>query len=143
MSPTRIQRRRTAGWRKPDNAVIVSRPSRFGNPCKVATMQEMGYLDPHAAAVGFFEGWLRGSRFGWATDEGDARREQILAALPTLRGKDLACTCRPDQACHADVLLRWAAMPDEELAERIERIRIRVDFQRVNDGDEPMYGGES
>ncbi|WP_063607481.1 DUF4326 domain-containing protein [Streptomyces katrae] len=141
--PNRIQRRRTKGWRKPDNAVIVSRPSRFGSPSKIATLQEMGYHDPHAAAVEFFEQWLRGGRFGWATDEGDARREQILAALPTLRGKDLACTCRLDQVCHADVLLRWAATPQEELAERIERIRVRVDFQRVNDGYEPMYGGES
>lgn len=139
----RIQRRRTKGWRKPENAVIVSRPSRYGNPCKIATVQEMGYHDPHAAAVGFFENWLRGSRFDWQADESDARRERILASLPQLRGKDLACTCRPEQACHADVLLQWAAMPEQELAERLERIRTRVDFQRVSDGEEPMYGSKS
>ncbi|MCY0959939.1 DUF4326 domain-containing protein [Streptomyces sp. H27-H5] len=141
--PNRIQRKRTKGWRKPDNAVIVSRPSRFGSPSKIATLQEMGYLDPHAAAASFFEQWLRGGRFGWPTEEGDLRREQILTALPSLRGKDLACTCRPDQACHADVLLAWAAMPERELAERVEQVRVRVDFQRVNDGDSPMYGGQS
>ena len=141
--PNRIQRRRTAGWRKPENAVIVSRPSRFGNPCKVALMQEMGYHDPHAAAVENFERWLQGSRFGWPTDEGDARRERILADLPQLRGKDLACTCRADQTCHADVLLRWLALPERELTGRIAWIRSRVDFQRVADGYEPLYGGES
>ncbi|WP_327300420.1 DUF4326 domain-containing protein [Streptomyces goshikiensis] len=141
--PNRIQRRRTKGWRKPENTVIVSRPSRFGSPSKIATLQEMGYHDPHAAAAGFFEQWLRGDRFGWPTNEGDIRRERILEALPTLRGKDLACTCRPDQACHADVLLRWAALPEDELAKSIEWIRVRVDFQRVNDGDEAMYGGRS
>jgi hypothetical protein len=32
MSPTRIQLSRAAGWRKPDNAVVVSRPSKWGNP---------------------------------------------------------------------------------------------------------------
>ncbi|MFF5703448.1 DUF4326 domain-containing protein [Streptomyces sp. NPDC012794] len=141
--PNRIQRKRTTGWRKPDNCVIVSRPSRYGNPCKVGTMEEMGYVDPHAAAADYFATWLRGSRFGSPTDESDQRRERILTALPTLRGKDLACTCRPDQACHADVLLRWANLPEAELAERITWIRSRVDVQRVNDGDEPMYGGQS
>ena len=29
--PKRIQRRRTKGWRKPENTVIVDRTSRFGN----------------------------------------------------------------------------------------------------------------
>lgn len=30
--PKRIQRRRTAGWRMPEAAVYVGRPSRWGNP---------------------------------------------------------------------------------------------------------------
>ena len=30
--PTRIQLRRTKGWRLPPNTVVVSRPSRWGNP---------------------------------------------------------------------------------------------------------------
>ncbi len=32
-------------------------------------------------------------------------REEFLAPL---KGKDLVCYCEPDQACHADVLLRLA-----------------------------------
>ncbi len=31
-SPKRIQRKRTKGWRMPDGAVFVGRPSRWGNP---------------------------------------------------------------------------------------------------------------
>jgi Domain of unknown function (DUF4326) len=31
----------------------------------------------------------------------------LMAALPELRGKDLACWCAP-KACHGDVLLRLA-----------------------------------
>jgi hypothetical protein len=30
--PQRIQRKRTKGWRLPDGAVIVTRPTRWGNP---------------------------------------------------------------------------------------------------------------
>lgn len=33
--PVRIQRRRTAGWRMPESAVYVGRPSRWGNPFTV------------------------------------------------------------------------------------------------------------
>ncbi|MFC9332081.1 DUF4326 domain-containing protein, partial [Kitasatospora sp. NPDC057015] len=110
-NPVRTQRRRTKGWRKPEGAVIVSRPSRFGNPCRVGLMQEMGYDDPHAAAAANYETWLRGNRYDAPTDDADQRRERILADLPTLRGRDLACTCQSDQACHADVLLRLANLP--------------------------------
>lgn len=33
--PKRIQLRRTKGWRKPDGAVVVARPSKFGNPFRI------------------------------------------------------------------------------------------------------------
>ena len=36
-----------------------------------------------------------------------ATQSDLLAALPELRGKDLACWCAPD-ACHGDVLLKLA-----------------------------------
>ena len=32
----------------------------------------------------------------------------ILSALPSLRGKDLACWCKPGEPCHADVLIELA-----------------------------------
>jgi uncharacterized protein DUF4326 len=144
-TPTRIQRRRTKGWRLTRAAdpirggVIVSRPSRYGNPCKVGLMQEMGYEDPHAAAADNFRIWLAGSRSDAPTDEADQQRERILAGLPALRGKDLACTCRPDQTCHADELLHRANMPPAELAAWITVVRARVDRQRTASGEKPMY----
>ena len=33
--PKRIQRKRTAGWRMPENTVYVGRPTRWGNPYPV------------------------------------------------------------------------------------------------------------
>ncbi|MBE4735744.1 DUF4326 domain-containing protein [Streptomyces caniscabiei] len=143
--PARIQRRRTKGWRLDRAAdpirggVIVSRPSRFGNPCKVGLMQEMGYEDPHAAAADNFRIWLAGSRSDAPTDEADRRRERILADLPLLRGKDLACTCAYGKACHADELLRRANMPPAELAAWVAVVRARVDRQRIARGEKPMY----
>ena len=69
----------------------------------------------------------------------DRRRERILADLHLLRGKDLACTCRPDQACHADYLLLRANMPPAELADWVAVVRARVDRQRIAFGEKPMY----
>lgn len=142
-TPRRIQRRRTRGWRKPDNCWIVSRPSRWGNPCKVGLMQEMGYVDPHAAAADNFRIWLAGSRFDAPTDAADRRRERILADLHLLRGRDLACTCPLDRSCHADELLRRANMPSAELAAWITVVRARVDRQRTARGEDPMYAEQA
>jgi hypothetical protein len=119
--------------------VIVSRPSRFGNPCKVGLMQEMGYEDPHVAAAANFRTWLAGSRVDAPTDAADRRRERILAGLPSLRGKDLACTCRLDRACHADYLLRLANLPGPDQAAWIDQVRGRVDRQRIRDGEQPIH----
>lgn len=35
--PKRIQLSRQRGWRKPEGAIVVSRPSRWGNPFRVGT----------------------------------------------------------------------------------------------------------
>jgi hypothetical protein len=141
--PTRIQRRRTKGWRLPPNAVIVSRPSRFGNPCKVGLMQEMGYEDPHGVAAENFRVWLNGNRFDAPTDDADRRRERILAELPSLRGRDVACTCQPDQTCHGDYLLDRANLPEAEQAAWVASVRARVDQQRATWGAPPLADAEA
>lgn len=94
--PIRIQRKRTKGWRLPDNTVIVDRTSIFGNPFVVG---ESGVPD-RETAVARYRQWLI---------EGRAiERHRILANLHQLRGKNLACWCPLDQACHGDVLLEMA-----------------------------------
>lgn len=89
--PERVRLSRRKGWRKPAGAVVVSRPSRWGNL----------HRDPSVSRtqrVAAFESDLREGRMPYTLD--DVRRE--------LRGKDLACWCTPDGPCHADVLLRIA-----------------------------------
>lgn len=117
--PQRIQRKRSKGWAKPDNCVIVTRPSRFGNPFTLAMAYDLGYAQPgdteqaRKAATGAFADWLRGNRLMWQSEKGDAARQRILDGLPELRGKDLACYCPPPEPgqpdhCHAAVLLAIA-----------------------------------
>ncbi len=87
--PQRIQRKRTKGWRAPEGALYVGRPTRYGNPFSVA---EHG----RAGAVARFEAHL-------------TEHPEIVAQIrDELGGKDLACWCRLDQACHADALLHVA-----------------------------------
>jgi hypothetical protein len=96
--PVRLQLSRRAGFdlqklsREANGlpAVNVARPSRWGNPYRIA---EYG----REAAVALFADSLK-------------RGEAVLKAdLEFLRGKNLACWCAPGQACHADVLLAVAA----------------------------------
>ena len=141
-TPRRIQRKRLPGWTlagattNPAGAVIVDRTSRYGNPFRIALANELGYENPRQAAVGAFDEWLSGNRLMWQSDEGDRRRERILDSLHRLRGRDLACTCKEGDACHADVLIRRANAVDVD--EWTARVRDRVARNRDWRGEEPL-----
>jgi hypothetical protein len=92
-SPKRIQRKRTKGWRMPENAVYVGRPSKWGNPIKV-TMLRLKWME-RECAVRAYEGWL------------SLKLKEDPHFLDALKGKDLACWCPLDKTCHADVLLKF------------------------------------
>jgi len=95
---TRIQRRRTKGWRMPENAIYVGRPTRWGNYLR-ADMLDLNDRPLGRALVVELDR-LATLRF---VEEADA--EEVEAFLAPLRGHDLACWCPLDQPCHADVLL--------------------------------------
>jgi len=97
-SPRRVQRRRTRGWRMPKGSVYVGRPSRWGNPHNVGMCGVCGVEHTQEEAVREFEAELLMDMNYQARD----------AVHRELAGKDLACWCRLDQPCHADVLLRVA-----------------------------------
>lgn len=96
-------------------AVNCARPSRWGNPF---------LINPHHAAG---QKWY-GNTISVPTAEDavecyrimleekcvtpDSRAAQLKAALPELRGKNLACWCRPGEPCHVDVLLKIANAPE-------------------------------
>lgn len=118
--PRRIQRKRVKGWKMPPNTVSVTRPGRWGNPFPVELIGrelavEMfrdlltGMFDPykveHLSDAEFKVLYDAKTRFEQRLNYGVELRR---AARSELRGKNLACYCKPDDACHADVLLELA-----------------------------------
>lgn len=108
--PRRIQLRRTRGWRKPEGAVVVARPSKWGNP--ITTENTIGCETKHDAAEMYRALMEYGETVPFPrpgqSAQLDAHREWVLASAHELRGRDLACWCPIDQPCHADVLLEIA-----------------------------------
>lgn len=112
MKPQRIQRRRAKGWRMPEGAVYVGRPTKWSNPFYVngrtfhrslGVIQEVAIPDA-ATAVRLYRNWINlDVRYVLGTPPPPADMIQR-----ELRGKDLACWCPLDQPCHADVLLEIA-----------------------------------
>ena len=90
MKPKRIQRKRTKGWRMPENAVYVGRPTKWGNPYTLNMYENLSDV------MFCFEHYAR------------LKSEKDPEWLRPLRGKSLACWCPLDQPCHADVLLELA-----------------------------------
>lgn len=123
MSPQRIQRKCTKGWRMPKGAVYVGRPGPWGNPFIVGALIRIpGWWDsPPVPYDGLLdEGEYSGFTLSPVRDKAhaaelfgpyvrfhdDAWRPELIAA--ELGGRDLACWCPLDQPCHADVLLEIA-----------------------------------
>lgn len=134
--PERIQRRRLLGWRMPEGAIYVGRPTIFGNPFRAYKCDCCGYWDvrddndvtylvdheycrqPH----------VRANPATWTTRDQAVRKSvqlyydeltywlggkmiwdpEFRAAVEGLRGKDLVCWCSVGRPCHADVLLELA-----------------------------------
>lgn len=72
--------------------VYVGRPSKWGNPFRI------GPNFSRKEAIARYRYWLMNER------------PDLMAALPELRGKVLACWCEP-MPCHADVLAELANGP--------------------------------
>lgn len=77
------------GGRLVENAVYIGRPSIWGNPFKI------GRDGSRREVIAKYRGLV-------------LRSPRLLARLPELHGKDLACWCAP-QPCHGDVLIDLAA----------------------------------
>ena len=107
MSPQRIQRQRTKGWRMPEGAVYVGRGTKWGNPWRVGQIAKV-----ETPSLNTLEWWLHREflitpelavalyRAAFTPDADLIRTE--------LAGKDLACWCPLESPCHADVLLELA-----------------------------------
>lgn len=103
--PQRIQLSRRKGWRMPPDTIKVDRSTKWGNPFVVGrdgTAEKCVELFKCLLGIG-----LCLTSKAEIADQ-SAAREFIVANYRTLRGKNLACWCRPGKPCHADVLLTIA-----------------------------------
>lgn len=114
--PQRIQLSRRKGWRLQEispGAVKVDRTTKWGNPFKIGSRYVRGYAKNYRALYGIvrdqahsvelFAEQIRGrywARLGFGPGE-----------IAQLRGKDLACWCKPGDPCHADILIEIANRP--------------------------------
>jgi hypothetical protein len=142
-TPKRVQMSRQRPWRadNPD-AVIVARPSKWGNPfaAKIPQSHRGGPGEVGQATMtrqmlaDEYREWLLTPTYLNQTRDGDwvqmshASYPSLLGipfeGRPTLEqikselaGRDLACWCPTSQPCHADVLLELAN-PVDPLTER-------------------------
>lgn len=111
--PQRIQRKRTKGWKMPENTVSVCRPGEFGNPFKIGTWAKIGGTGGFA----YLCCWEK----QYATPDMTFIEDSIIATemyiyylekyplskekINKLKGKNLACWCKVGDPCHADILL--------------------------------------
>jgi hypothetical protein len=116
------------GWPAPANAVVVARPTRWGNPVVVGSQAALSGVDAEGLqysyeitvtpriAVDAFRNLMRTRLTVLDPDDPEdaAYVQSWRDALAALRGHDLACWCPlHDQhgnpvPCHADVLLALA-----------------------------------
>lgn len=120
MTSKRIQRLRVAGWRMPEGAVYVGRPTRWGNPIALSDVAgqypSLSERQVATLAVRDFETLARTGALSlpnWR--RADGQRGPVAWTYPSvaeirehLAGRDLACWCDLDEPCHADVLLEVA-----------------------------------
>lgn len=83
----RVYNKRSA---HPTDAVYVGRPTKWGNPFVI------GRHGDRDQVVSQYEQYLLSN-------------EDLMNSLHELKGKSLICWCAP-QACHADVLIKYANM---------------------------------
>jgi hypothetical protein len=102
--PVRIQLSRRKGFKLRETSLAINgllplkvdRTTNYGNP-----YAKKALVDVDARLlVALFRDHLRHDPSGFWKD-----------ALPNLRGKNLACWCKPGDPCHADVLLELANAP--------------------------------
>jgi hypothetical protein len=94
--PERIRRKRTRGWKMPENTVYVGRPSKWGNP-----FQGPDAVEKYRVLIEYI---MDTGKVMTTVGRKTLSKEDVLS----LHGKNLACWCSLASKCHADVLLEIA-----------------------------------
>lgn len=92
---TRIQRKRTKGWKKPEGAIYIGYGTKWGNPFK---WKDLGSRE---IAVRKFKEWLP-----------DAIRRGEFE-IESLRDRTIMCFCSVGDSCHGDVIIEHLSKVDK------------------------------
>lgn len=114
--PKRIQRKRTKGWRMPEGAVYIGRPTVWGNPFPLWLGRDRSIRLYRDMINGIFDPGNLSDLSDDAFHRLNEARQRFFTrlgghpryCLPELWGRDLVCWCPLDERCHADVLLELA-----------------------------------
>lgn len=130
-APRRLRLSRAKGWRKPGGAVVVARPTPWGNPFVVGQ-------DGTAAECVHLYAMLCAGLLCFTTkadlDEQRAVLAHVREHVRSLAGCDLLCWCRLGQPCHAEVLLELA----NSRAPDLFRFFLPLARRAEGDGDSAM-----
>lgn len=132
--PVRVQRKRTKGWKMPENTVYVGRGTRWGNPFMIVKYSNGKWAIKcdnddnqvklltklcHATydtreeaakdAVRCYSHWLLPYTHEGNLDEFLQSQAVLEDALLSLKNKNLSCWCKKEETCHADFLLKLVA----------------------------------
>lgn len=103
--PTRIQRKRTRDWRKPEGAVYVGRGSEFGNNYQVKKYENIAWVVYNKFLDSTF-GPYADKRIANARAVELFERDQLPGMdVSGLRGKTVMCFCGLDMPCHGDSII--------------------------------------
>jgi hypothetical protein len=150
--PTRVQRKRIKGWRKPENTKCVNRGTKWGNPFKVKDAGILiqnydtkyweyfcdGNLD---LCVKLYKCLVTGIM---QKGEYELKASSMRLMMPwlehfekldtnDLKGFNLACFCNLNNSCHADILLEFANFTELErkILDRIRYVAV-ITKSRLN-----------
>jgi len=137
---TRIQRKRTRGWKIPENTKYVGRPTKWGNPFKLSVD---GWILYHKSDKLIGSAWCIWSQTGGfgITDilelyelwlDGKLQRKHPYLPTPPsieeLRGKDLSCFCSLSSPCHVDIILKKLKMKLQQIKDN-ETIKKQIVYE--------------
>lgn len=103
-APQRLQLSRRKGARLPAGTVNVARPTKWGNPLRAGMWRDYTADD----AVRDYRKWIARDLTVRSFDITFGEPPSLDTIRAKLRGRDLACWCKPDMPCHADVLVELA-----------------------------------
>lgn len=113
MTPIRVQRKRTRGYRLPENTICVTRGTKWGNPFKIGSFVRSEDINFQITPNEFWSVPIRtnlqaATAYKYWIHYHPKGHEIAEMAKIELKGKNLACWCSLSEDCHADVLLRIA-----------------------------------